>query len=291
MATVSGPLHSDSASGSVFKQLTFQKSRRGHIVRGYNMPGSLQPFAPSASQLALRAQTKAIMQEWAVLTTEQKSTWNALAESRGILACNVFLQENTKRLAADLEITPVWPAVAPLPPAIQFLGTEGSPPALSVFTATFSGAGELSVVGEDFFATSNLLTLSVSAPSGITGIFFLDGFTQLTSFSVLSTPLANTPVLGSLASLSYLQLSGCGLSSFPSLTDCPLLSTINFVNNALPEIDSLFNFLFSYSPSNSGGLIDLRGGTNAFYTSSSYAARISLLTPPHHWLYYANEEM
>lgn len=77
MATVSGPLHSDSASGSVIKQLTFQKSRRGHIVRGYNKPGSLQPFAPSAAQLALRAQTKAIMQEWAVLTTEQQSTSSA----------------------------------------------------------------------------------------------------------------------------------------------------------------------------------------------------------------------
>jgi hypothetical protein len=230
------------------------------------------------------------MQSWSALSDAQKSTWSALAESRGILQCNVFLQENTKRLAADLEISPVWPAAPAMPPAIQFLSTSGSPPALSVFTATFSGAGELSVVGEDFFATDNLLTLAVSAPAGITGIFFPEDFLHLTSFSIVNTPLAYTPAFGNLPSLISLRLDNCGLSSLPSLEFCPSLSSIDLTDNAFSEIDSLFIDLLLHSPYNSGGLIDLRGGSNAFFTNASDAARISLLTPPHHWIFYANSE-
>jgi hypothetical protein len=126
MPKVTGPLHSDHADGTVNKQLTYKKARRGGTVCKYSYPGSVKPFTPSASQLAVRARTGQIMKAWKALTTADKATWNAEATARNLQPINFFQQINFRRLAAGETLTNVYPPVEvqPLPSWITLAFTQ-----------------------------------------------------------------------------------------------------------------------------------------------------------------------
>lgn len=139
MATVRGPLHSTGATGSIGKQLTFQRHRNGHIVRAYNAPGSVSPKSPTAAQLAVRITTKVLMQQWPNLTPQQKATWQTPAAQANISEVNAFLRYNVARLRQGKTATPTWPAIdAPPPPAITVSAWSTLP---TTITTTWTESG------------------------------------------------------------------------------------------------------------------------------------------------------
>ena len=117
MPTVTGPLLSVSASGSVGRTITFRKTTRGHVARKWSKPTG----TATADQLTVRDRTKTIAQAWLTVSPEDRLTWQPLANARNYTAQNTHFVENWKRLARGDDLTAVWPPVtAPTPVAYVF---------------------------------------------------------------------------------------------------------------------------------------------------------------------------
>lgn len=125
MATITGPLHSDAAAGTLAGQITYRRTRRGFAATRYSKPGSVNPFTPSPPQALIRAITKSLMQMWPTITEEHRATWTALAESRDIQPINCFLMENYRLTRSGQMPTTVWP---PQPAMAHIVITGGQPP-------------------------------------------------------------------------------------------------------------------------------------------------------------------
>ena len=104
MATITGPLHSDRADGSVNKQLTFKETKRGATVCRYSYPGSRNPFTPNAAQRAIRQRTGTIMKAWRTLSQAEQDTWIEPAHDRELEPINLFQIINFKRLTDGLDL-------------------------------------------------------------------------------------------------------------------------------------------------------------------------------------------
>lgn len=127
MATVKGPLHSEEAHGTVGKQLTYRKTKRGHTVTAHNYPGSRNTSTPSTAQTTVRAATRLIMKTWPTLTPTEKATWTAAAIAAPRQPINFFQQINFARLAAGKLLSRSYP---PPPPAAAYrtvTATSGTP--------------------------------------------------------------------------------------------------------------------------------------------------------------------
>jgi hypothetical protein len=83
MAKVVGPIMSLDAKGKIKKTLVYQGFNGGVKVNKYSKPGSVNPFTPSASQLAQRAVIGARVAEWQALTAGQKAVWDQDAKDLG----------------------------------------------------------------------------------------------------------------------------------------------------------------------------------------------------------------
>ena len=118
MPRLTGPLHSDAASGTLAGQLTFQRHRGSTIVR--IKPTPRQPN--STAQNAIRATTKALMRIWQTLTPDQRYQWAALAAQTNIATNNAFFSTNWQRHRHALD-----PIMTP---------TERSAPQIRTFAAS-----------------------------------------------------------------------------------------------------------------------------------------------------------
>lgn len=110
MATVTGPLHSQSASGQLGKALIYQPSRGQHVVRAYGQP-DWTAHPATADQLAVQAFTKLIMEHWLEITEPNRASWTTLAEEKRISRINAYCIENWRRHRGDEPLLDGWPDV------------------------------------------------------------------------------------------------------------------------------------------------------------------------------------
>ncbi|HUW85011.1 MAG TPA: hypothetical protein VMZ31_19695 [Phycisphaerae bacterium] len=114
MAIVKGPLHSESAQGQIGKTLIYQESMGRSIVKSYAVPGNTPGFDKmnqTAGQLAVQAQTKALMQHWLSISPTDQATWDALADPERITRINAYLKENYRRLRGGEPLLDGWPDI------------------------------------------------------------------------------------------------------------------------------------------------------------------------------------
>lgn len=114
MAIVKGPLHSESAQGQIGKTLIYQESMGRSIVKSYAVPGNTPGYDKmnqTAGQLAVQAQTKALMQHWLEISPTDQATWDALAVPARISRINAYLKENYRRIRGGEPLLDGWPDI------------------------------------------------------------------------------------------------------------------------------------------------------------------------------------
>lgn len=93
MAIVTGPLHSDTASGTFAKAMTFRTSARGSTCRRH--AASKKP--PSPPQLSHRAIVGQIAYVWKKLGTTTKAVWDLALPNDGYSLYARYLNHNLRR--------------------------------------------------------------------------------------------------------------------------------------------------------------------------------------------------
>ncbi len=106
MAKVSGPLHSDSASGKFAKSMVFASWKGIPTVRQLVTPANPR----SITQVAVRVMMSYLSKVWNGIASQDKATWNAIAESRNISAFNAFIGECLSRWQINKAPTRAYPA-------------------------------------------------------------------------------------------------------------------------------------------------------------------------------------
>lgn len=288
MAITRGPLHSDSARGSIGKQLTFRRHPRGTVVTKYSFPGSVNSFTPSAEQELVRTRTKEIMQAWPLLSPEEQASWIPPSMIEGVQPINSFFALNFERLSAGLEIAISYPP--PLPSSLIQIYTPGSSILdIEQCTASFIGDGALSVDGSNnVFSTPNLESLILPPFIALDGVVSLVGFASLVSLDFSSVTLSAPPIISDCPALAYLIADSCGLSSTPDISTLSGLAQLLLTNNAFSDVDQMLIQFASSSPTNLSGFINLSGGSSVSPTSASLDARSFLTSDPYSWSIVAN---
>lgn len=106
MAKVTGPLHSDSASGKFAKSMVFASWKGIPTVRQLVTPANPR----STTQVAVRVMMSYLSKVWNGIASQDKATWNAIAESRNISAFNAFIGECLDRWQINKAPTRAYPA-------------------------------------------------------------------------------------------------------------------------------------------------------------------------------------
>jgi hypothetical protein len=130
MAYVTGPLHSEKASGQIAKSAIYQTYKNRTFVRGYAVPGNTpghDKMNQSDAQLAHQAQFAAIAAAWVAASDSDKTSWAAIADQDRITNYAAYTRENWKRVLSGREITTVWPPAAAFPVDAE-LTKVGDPP-------------------------------------------------------------------------------------------------------------------------------------------------------------------
>lgn len=143
MARVSGPLHSDTASGKFAGSLVFAHWKGRKYARSLVTPANPK----SAKQVGIRSMLKFLAQAWAALTTE-KATWNALAATRNILPFNAYVGHNMSR----------WQNFQG--PTLENPAAESSTGLTITTFATTGGVGQVSISATPSAAT-DLLAIAI----------------------------------------------------------------------------------------------------------------------------------
>lgn len=105
MASVSGPLFSMDASGSIGKTVTYSKWRGRNYVRGHAIPSNPR----STAQRYTRAWMSFLSQAWASIAGVDQATWSALAEGDNLPLFDGYIRGNmnkVKNLQAPSEAYP-----------------------------------------------------------------------------------------------------------------------------------------------------------------------------------------
>ena len=123
MARVSGPLHSDAASGKFAGSVVYSTWKGRPYARQLVTPGNPK----SAKQVGVRAMMAFLAAQWKAKSLPKWTGWAAAATARGISTFNAFAGECLARWQLFLGPTQVYPAA------------ETSTP-LSVSTQTLTGA-------------------------------------------------------------------------------------------------------------------------------------------------------
>lgn len=77
-------------------QVRHRNGRAYSIKEKFYFPGSVNPYTPSAAQLACRAKFAAGVSAWQSLTDEQKAVYNIKGSKKGLPGFNVFLTKYLK---------------------------------------------------------------------------------------------------------------------------------------------------------------------------------------------------
>ena len=113
MARVSGPLHSDAASGKLADALVYSKWKGRAYVRQLVTPANPK----SAKQIGVRSMMKFLAQAWAAIGSVGWATWDALALSQQVSAFNAYVGHNLGRWQVGDPPTQEYPAAEATTPA------------------------------------------------------------------------------------------------------------------------------------------------------------------------------
>lgn len=106
MARVSGPLHSDAASGKFAGSVVFSTWKGRPYARQLVTPGNPK----SAKQLGVRAMMAFLAAMWKAKSLPKWTGWAAAATARGISTFNAFAAENLARWQLFQGPSQVYPA-------------------------------------------------------------------------------------------------------------------------------------------------------------------------------------
>ncbi len=110
MALITGPLHSDDASGRFAGSLVFAKWKGRNYVRQLVTPANPR----SAAQTGVRSMMAWLAQWWSTFTPTMKATWDTLAASKEISSFNAYVGENLDRWQYNAGPTKEYPAAEAL---------------------------------------------------------------------------------------------------------------------------------------------------------------------------------
>jgi len=113
MARTIGPLHSDDASGTFAKALTFAKWKGRSYVRQRVDPANPK----SAKQVGVRAMMRFLAQAWATIGSTPQGTWLEGATAKAISAFNQFVSLNLARWQNNEPPSQSYPAAEASTPA------------------------------------------------------------------------------------------------------------------------------------------------------------------------------
>ena len=106
MALITGPLHSDDASGKFAGSIVYSKWRGRNYARQL-----VTPMNPkSAAQTGVRVMMKWLAQIWTSVTAPDKATWDDLATASNIAPFNAFVGHNLSRWQSNSGPTEAYPA-------------------------------------------------------------------------------------------------------------------------------------------------------------------------------------
>ena len=186
MALVTGPLHSDAASGAFAGSMVFASNRGRKYVRSLVTPSN--PKSPS--QTGVRVMMKYLSQLWSTIVAASGASWETIANSRNISKFNAFVSENLQRWQANNSPTFSFPAAG--------FNTTLDPDDVSVDGAILSAVGAagyatLSAKPDSdgcLHGVGAIVYRGSAAPSGVwseaIGIFAI---TPGTSFEFVDSPL------------------------------------------------------------------------------------------------------
>lgn len=120
MAVVTAPLHSMGARGTLAYLLTYQGTKRGHMVTKVRRPR--QPF--TRSQGAIKLFNTFFTAEWAEQTTNNQDSWKPAAAADRLSNYHAWLKHNLGRAQQMKGGSQRWPILDadPLPTDITLLG-------------------------------------------------------------------------------------------------------------------------------------------------------------------------
>lgn len=125
MASVTGPLMSFDASGTVAGSVVFSRWKGRNYVRRHAIPSNPQ----SGKQRSVRAMLKFLAQQWAGLSAPDKATWEAIADSAKISPFNAYVAGNQDRWFTFRTPTKATPPAGTSTPAdaptVVATGTKG----------------------------------------------------------------------------------------------------------------------------------------------------------------------
>lgn len=152
MVKVTGPLFSQSASGTLAGAIVFGSWKGRATVRSHAVPAN--PDTPA--QKAQRAMQSFVSKNWAALSAAEKASWDSAAASKAISPFNEYTSYNMKRWT-QFE----WPVVD----KTQAAGTIATLGALTLTAGTgqFSLSQDITVVNDNWG-----LAVAVSTSTGFT---------------------------------------------------------------------------------------------------------------------------
>jgi len=121
MVKVIGPLGGFDASGSLAGSIVFSKWKGRNYVRRLVKPSNPK----SGGQVGVRSMFAFLAQQWAGISTANKATWNARADSATISPFNAYMSFNQFNWRNGLPPTMAYPAAQ-----------SGTADAINTFTAT-----------------------------------------------------------------------------------------------------------------------------------------------------------
>lgn len=255
MATVTGPLHSDAASGQFAKGLVYQRGKRKSVVKTYSKPGDASPITPSASHEAVILKTKLLAKLWPFLSDLEKATWEPMAASLRISPFNAFTKVNHRRWS-NLDYLRRCPSSF-----LDYSVYRGASydPNLDDWDFSFFGSGSISTSGTDVVINQpeNLTIAEIIFESDLDGQLDFSGCPYLTDIYLPSSLMSRLPIITGLAVLSMFNCNG---GSFSSTSD----------------VDNFFITLAA-STQVLEGVVILYSGTTAKPSAASAASR-ELLT-------------
>jgi hypothetical protein len=155
MARVTGPLHSDTASGTFAKSLVFSVWKGRPYVRERVIPNNPR----SDMQTCTRAMMAFLSNAWYGLTGGAKATWDLAAAALSISPFNAYVKENLQEWAMNQTPTQASPA-----------GKAHAATTVGIPTLT-GGEGNVSIAGTVTSATNQWGLVICRSPSAIGAAF------------------------------------------------------------------------------------------------------------------------
>lgn len=106
MVKLQGPAMSQGAAGKLGGSLVFANSPRGPYAKKLTAPK--QPR--SIAQISIRAMVKFLSQNWALISSADQTTWDAIAQKTSIASYHAYLGHNAKRWRNQRSPTEIYPA-------------------------------------------------------------------------------------------------------------------------------------------------------------------------------------